>query len=171
MKGKRSMKLKTPPEPKRRQVTVDTPVSDGGPDWQRGHSIHGGGERLAEIPRPWIFRFPNDAGVRRDVNVEISTWRGNSIDASHYYARVELERNSIWDPINIGWRESDQIPQCKDVFFRAHVESKADAILFIEAVVKAFYSDEKLYRLQHRQGLYTEVSTWEEIKRFLAKDD
>lgn len=179
----KSMKLKVPPgfddEPsvpdektrpaKVATVTADTPVSMGGPQWENALSISGVG--AFKIPEPYIMRFPNKAGVRRDVNVTVSSWRGHSVGATHYYARVELERNAIWNVERLGWHTDNAHPACKDVFYRAHVPTKGVAITFIELIIKTFYNDEKLFRICHADGYIPKVETWEGVKALLLNDD
>lgn len=146
-------------------VTAKTKKSDGGPDWDSSHSTSGPG--IWDIPKPWVYRYPNDKGVRRQVTIRLETWRGMSLGATHFYARVELEENEIWNPKELGWHRSDAVPECKRTFYRAHVFTRAEGIKFIEVVINTFFSDATQYRLEY---MYSESDKWADIKKALTRD-
>lgn len=148
----------------KKKITAKTKKKDGGPDWDSTHSMSGPG--IWDIPKPWVFRFPNDKGVRRDVIIKLDTWRGMSLGATHFYARVELEENEVWNPKELAWHRSDAVPECKKTFYRAHVFTREDGIKFIEAVVQAFFSDLTQYRLVY---MYSDNEDWETIKKALTR--
>lgn len=156
------------------KITAKTPKSKGGPDWNAGRSLGFTGNIKVPPYDERIFRFPNDKGVRRDLNVEILSWRGISLGASHFYARIELERNQIWDPEGLRWFSPDHMPECKEIFYRAHVQDRNQAIEFIRLVLEAFYKDQKVYRWVLRHGLYDDEDgedlTWEKVKRSLQRE-
>lgn len=152
----------------RKLVTAETPANEGGPDWNMGTS-YGGGEKnsIWNIPQPWIMRYPNKAGDRQRVKIDLSSWRGISMGASHYYARVELEQNAVWDSRELTWRIDDHAEVCKPCFFRAHVFSRKEGVDFIELVVQKFFGDDKRYRLEY---MYTESEKWPAIREALLND-
>src|ERR1041385_6719475 len=53
--------------------------------------------------REWIGKFPivlkqRDAGFRREVDFEVTTWAGMSLGAVHYYAEVTEDTDEIFVP-------------------------------------------------------------------------
>lgn len=71
------------------------------PDWNSSSSIHGG--VLTDVPKPHIRKFPKK-GMKRRVEVTITSWVGTSMGAVHYTPRVEEEANPLWDSNESGWR-------------------------------------------------------------------
>lgn len=122
----------------------------GAPDFGSSASISGG--HLHQVPKPWVYRWPNDKGVRRSVRVDISTWAGMSIGASHFYAKIKEEPNSVWDTRDLAWLSDPRHPSTKERKFEADLFSREEAIRFVEAVVREFFSDEKLYAVSSKYG-------------------
>jgi len=157
---------KRPPK----QITADTPPEEGGPDWSNHHVVKNQPGYFDIWPK--IMRYPNKHGVRREVRLSITTWRGFSLGASHYYARITVESNAAWDPSLIAWHTNDKSNECKDIFFRAHVETLDDAMNFFWVILKHFYGDQERYRwcLGDSFGEEQESDgTWEDIKAKLAR--
>jgi hypothetical protein len=149
-----------PPRKKKRKLAP--------PDWHSPSRSSGGkpGDFWA-IPEPWIWRFPNDKGCRRDVDAEITSWRGISIGASHFYAKIEVEQQQIWDPREVTWRRFDSgvhrnFAQEK---YSADLLSRKAAIDFIELVIRRFYMGPE-YRIKN---MYVEGASGEEGLQALLK--
>lgn len=146
------------------------------PNWHSAASVSGAGGEA--IPYPYIYRFPNDKGVRRDVKIDISTWKGTgAIGATHYYAEVTPEANSIWDAQAQAWRTDTHHPLMKERTFKADVFTRADAIKFIRLVVDNFCAGPEFrYQMQYgvpdgpdQQAAFD--GNLEAILRILAVDD
>lgn len=153
---------------KQRPVTATTPKSEGGPDYASSHKLHKLG---LYPPRPWVMRYPNTAGVRREVGVDVQTWRGFSIGAGHYYAKVRVEENAIWDPEKLLWYINNDLTECKVIRFEADVLTRAEAVEFVRVVLHTFYADKAIYKWQVRGGLYTEAEDWDTIQSELSEGD
>jgi hypothetical protein len=151
-------------------VTAETPVSLGGPDWKSVHEIRNQPKHFS-IPGPRIMRYPNTHGVRRDVKVQLNTWRGFSMGATHFYARVEVEPNAVWDPKELAWSTNDKATECKDIFYRAHVPTRAEGVLFIKMILETFYADQAQYRWcngDHYGADEDTGTTWDQISAKLG---
>lgn len=135
------------------------------PDWHSAHLTDT--SRYPEgIPDPWIYRWPNDKGVRRTVSVDISSWRGLSLGASHYYASVEEEANQIWDGKELTWFTCDNHPTMKKRHFKADVFTRPQAVQFIAIVLAHFFSSDTEFKIHEK---YRESGTKEQIIRRLSK--
>lgn len=157
--------IEPPPEKPKKVVTRDTPKSEGGPDHNIGTSYNAD---VYSIPQPWIFRYPNDQGDRRDVKVGVHTYRNFAFGASHFYAHVDVEENSIWDPKELTWKVGEHLAECKKTQYRAHVFTRKEAVEFIEMVVLKWFSDAKMYRVHTNYS--EDDATWEDVKRELMRD-
>lgn len=132
------------------------------PDWDLyGHMSGGKIGDFLEIPGEWIWRWPNDKGCRRDVNAEITTWRGMSIGASHFYAKIQIEQQQVWDPREMAWRTFDTHAHRNfaEEKFEADLLDRDAAVAFIEIVLRRFYMGPE-YRLS--SGVYLEGASGEE---------
>ena len=62
-----------------------------------------GGE-LCEYPKDAIRRWPSRTDEKRGIDIDLATWVGTAIGASHYRITVQEEVNGIWDEDENGWR-------------------------------------------------------------------
>lgn len=99
-----------------------------------------------DIPQPWIYKWPNDHNVKRDVDIQVNTWRGIAICASHYYAHIVEEPNAIWDGKEICWVTAREHPTMKQRDFKADVLTLVDVETFVKTVIGAFFFDGEKYR-------------------------
>lgn len=65
------------------------------PDWSKPVTHHGG--KLKDIPEPHVRRWPNKHGVKRRVEVNITSFVGIVGGARHFTPHVEVENNAIWN--------------------------------------------------------------------------
>lgn len=63
-----------------------------------------GGE-LSEIPKPYIFKYPNDYEPR-PIRIHIMVWKkGSSIGASgHYHVDIKEANNEFWNADTVCWQ-------------------------------------------------------------------
>lgn len=129
---------------RKKQVANESKLAP--PDWKNCSVMFG--HNCWDIPEPRVLRFPNNKGVRRTVSVSVTTWRGVALGASHFNASVEPEANSVWDGLEIAWVRDNTFPATKREAFRADVFTRAQAIGFVEIVLRTFFSDETQYSIQ-----------------------
>jgi hypothetical protein len=72
------------------------------PDYSVTHTRHGG--YLKDIPLPHIRMFPNKAGHKRTVCLDVYSWLGIGLEAKHYYVRSRQEDNYIWNSHDALWQ-------------------------------------------------------------------
>lgn len=63
------------------------------------HETYGG--HMSDIPLP-IIRM-SDVGIKRTVDIRITTYRGYCLDAVHYYVGTTVSNNMIWNSDKKGW--------------------------------------------------------------------
>lgn len=144
----KSKKKKSAPSKNGRSTDVP---SANTPDWKISGRVYGGD--LYDIPQPHIWCWPNNHGIRRSVDVNITTWRGISLDALHFYAKVRPEQNMVWDSRELAWRVPgrgvDVSGANKEWKADANVFTRADAVAFVRAVVTTFFMDETKFLVRH----------------------
>ena len=62
-----------------------------------------GGKALCTFTKPYVRYFPHPKGKRRHVEVRISTYRGISPGAMHYYVFFDEEANPLWHNKDKAW--------------------------------------------------------------------
>lgn len=152
------------PNPRRKKAAKQVEAF-APPDWKNSSSTVGG--NCWDIPLPWVMRFPNDQGVRQTVTAKVTTWRGFSMGATHFYAIVEPEPNAVWDGREITWRRDLDSKETKKEEFRASVHTREQAVRFVEAVLRTFYADEARYAIETEYG---DVSGLEAVLKKLSRD-
>jgi hypothetical protein len=71
-------------------------------DYQCRSTSSGG--YLADVPKPHVRMFPNNAGVVQQISADVNSWMGLSEGAKHFYLRLRAEENPLWDPYYGLWR-------------------------------------------------------------------
>ena len=106
------------------------------------------GGHLKDIPLPLTRRYPSEIGERRRVTVHYSTWVGSSIGATHYYGRVDVEKNSFWDSKKERWQRSWDDDEAESQGFSSEgFRTPTEVIGYTEKIVAEHFSDETLYEV------------------------
>ena len=122
----------------------------------------GFGQNIADYPPPRIRKFPNDAGVPREVRVKITSWVGVSLGATHTYCEVTEEDNPFWD--GELWRRTwDEEKTTKNTgrAFEGEFETEGQAVYFARDIITVYFSgdgykitwdDPKVSHVYKREG-------------------
>lgn len=133
------------------------------PDW---HSAHTGTiGLLGEVPEPWVWRWPNAHGVRRDVTVDVLSWVDYTPGAIHHKVTVRLEDNQVWHGRELAWLAPRRGSRDHSVRYEANVLSRLDARRFAEGVLLTFFNNEGFYRIRGPGGTEGFVDVLAEIER------
>lgn len=144
MNAKRQVQKKAPSEPK--------PPKEG-PD--RKKSVGHIGGNLAEVPLPHVRFFPF-GNYRRKVIASISSYRGISIGAKHFYANLREDDNPIWDTTVNGWRCCWDDPEGRGLELEQSVFTRKEAEEWIVETFRDKFST-KTHKLVDRNW---DVPTW-----------
>ena len=111
------------------------------------------GGYIIEIPKPHIRYF--DDGRYRPVEGEVTTWRGISFGARHWYASLREVENPIWNPVG-GYPHKDPVWQaawddkiCKGRIIHKDCESEDEAWNWIKAEFSRVFGN-KTHRLVYK---------------------
>ncbi len=105
------------------------------------------GGHLKNIPLPLIRRYPSEIGELRRVTVHYSTWVGVGLGATHYYGRVEEEKNAYWDSKEERWQRSWDDEEAEGQSFSQESDTPTEAIDYTKKIVAEHFSDETLYKV------------------------
>jgi hypothetical protein len=66
------------------------------PDWN-SYSWRSTPEKIEDLPKPWVRKFPRPDGKKRTATITLMTWVGTAMGASHIHTTAKVEDNPVWD--------------------------------------------------------------------------
>ena len=114
-----------------------------------------------------ILKWPNSMGIKQSVDVDVTTWAGWSLGATHYYAKIKVECNKEWCNNCLAWHTPVNLKASKGYGYEASVGSKAEAVKFVDMVIKEFLNDPSRYEIWDE--IYE--TPWDKIKAQLLSGD
>jgi len=108
--------------------------------------------------RGWYGGYANDAGgkrvyfwpkskAKREVQARLFSWRGVSLGAHHYYARIVLEGNWLWNWKAARWFQPWKFDKTNSRQFSYDAETPQAAEDWLIATLKRKFSDRLKYLL------------------------
>ena len=111
------------------------------------------GGKPEDIPEPWRLRSDEEP---REVKIEVTTFKGFSPGAMHYYAEVEEERDAVWNEKHSCWQEFwEHIPHIGRKFFNNDFTSLSKARQWVLMIIEEHFSAAE-YKIIGRYS-YTEI--------------
>lgn len=75
-----------------------------------------------------IRRFPSTIGEKREIRVEITTWKGISLGAKHYDVSVVEQENSWWSESENAWVHINEDSEKRGFHLNAGVLTEEQAV-------------------------------------------
>ncbi len=122
------------------------------PDFEKEHTHHGG--ELKDVPQPHVRRFPT-ATRKRVITVNVTTWKGMAVGASHFYVRIEAEPNPLWDSKEGFWRVAWGDKEAHDIEYSLRCATELAAWEFVKCVWDTYYNSDgyKLVTKHYREPI------------------
>ena len=103
------------------------------------------GGYLADLPKLYKTKWP-ESDELREVKIDLNTWVGLSLGATHWYVLIEEELNYIWHEKDQVWQECrdhpDELKGLK-IEDRNSFTNKKDAQSWIRRMYKKHFNDGK----------------------------
>jgi hypothetical protein len=131
------------------------------------------GGDLNDIDLPRVRYWPNGPR-KRPVDVKITTLRGSSIGAIHYYLTVEEAYNELWNPTEKRWvkpwdyhRDNEGCGfECKLSF--TTYDQAAETAKFL---VNLLFSDESKYQIHWDYGTHRHADFLKQVMKIRRQGD
>jgi len=92
------------------------------------------GGKLAEIPKPWVRKFPGDEP--QGIKVYIQTFQGAG--GRHYHTTVRVVANPIWNTERNLWQEAEDDREGRIVTRWMKLKTMRLAIRYCEKIARLF---------------------------------